>query len=225
MNMKHHRLLNCSDRFQKQDFLFLASIVAQRGDTQAFRKFVSEKEELLNIIDKEQVFLTLIESPSLLDISAEFYFYVLARHSLLRSGITSIPLAEFIGAVLVERVPLTQMGNGLKPNGSFIYTFDFLSMLDQVSGAMKFELLLTVGNEFLILTGMFPEFINARAERKGAPGIKYYQEFARSSYAQAGNHPKAKESGMSSVLETLSCNLTQARHSLNRIADSFVFLS
>jgi len=223
--MEKSKLFTCTARFQERDFLFLTSIVAERGDAVAFRRFVSDREALLDLLDDKRVLRALLESPEFLGVSPAFYFYVLVRHSLVESGLNDVDLAEFLGSVLLERIPAARMGAGLGPGVGFVHSFDFLTILDQVSGEMKFELLLTAGNEFLVLTGMFPEFIASRAERKGAPGIRYYEEFARASYQQAGCHPRARERGVSEVLEKLSSVLPQARRSLNRMADSLVFLS
>ena len=223
--MDKARLFTCSARFQERDFEFLASIVASRGDQDAFRRFVADPDELLGVLDDRRVLEEILESPSLLGVSPPFYFSVLVRHSLVSRGLENVELAEFLGAVLADRIPSSKLHAGLGPGAGFVHSFDLLTMLDQVSGEMRFELLITAGNEFLVLTGLFPEYIQQRARRKGAPGIDYYEEFARASYQQAGEHPRARESGVSGVLENLSRVLPEARLSLNRIADSLVFLS
>lgn len=223
--MEKGKLFTCTARFHERDFEFLSSVVASRGDQDAFRRFVADPEELLAVLDDRRVLTAMLESPSLLGVSPAFYFYVLVRHSLRNRGLESVELAEFLGAVLADRIPASRMSAGLGPRAGFVHSIDFLAMLDQVSGEMRFELLVTAGNEFLVLSGLFPEYVLERSRRRGAPDLAYYENFARSSYRQAGQHPRAFESGVSSVLGSLSEVLPEARRSLNTLADSLAFLS
>ncbi len=205
--------------------MFLASAVAEKADESAFRAFVSDRDELLSMMDDERVFRALLESPNLLNVTASFYFYVLVRHSLKRSSLDDFALAEYLGAILAERVPVGP-AHALKgiPAG-FVHTVDFLGILDHASGNTRYELLVAAGNQFLVLTGIFPDYIRQRSERHGAPGIAYYESFARSSFCQARDYPIAKRCGMSDVLTTLTQVLPEARRSLNHVADSLLFLA
>lgn len=218
-------LFTCTGRFEERDFLFLTSVVAERADEAAFRKFISDREELLMMVDDERVLRALLESPTLLNVSPSFYFYVLVRHSLKRSGLDDVALAEYLGSVLTERVPVdpAQTLKGI-PAG-FVHTVDFLGVLDTAGGSSRYELLVAAGNQFLVLTGIFPDYIRHRSERHGAPGIDYYESFARASFQEARGLPMAQRNGMSEVLDTLSKVLPEARRSLNRMADSLLFLA
>jgi hypothetical protein len=158
-------------------------------------------------------------------VSPWFYFYVLVRHSLLRSSLDDIALAEYLGSILAERVPVSP-SHVLKgiPAG-FVHVVDFLGILDQATGNTRYELLVAAGNQFLVLTGIFPDFIRQRSRRHGAPGIEYYESFARSSFQEAGQHPLALRQGTSGILDTLTKVLPEARRTLNRLADSLLFLA
>jgi hypothetical protein len=200
-------------------------VLANRGDAAAFRQFVSERETLHAILDDPRVLRSLLESPTLLNVSPWCYFYVLTRHSLLRSGLDDITLAEYLGSVLAERVPL---GAGDTLGGipaGLASSVDFLAVIEQTTGRVRFEALVAGGNQFLILTGIFPEFIQRRAERHGAPGLQYYENVARASFCEAQEDPRAVRHGLKGVLGTLSEVLPEARRSLNRMADSLLFLA
>ena len=223
--MEDTKLFTCTERFQERDFLFLTSIVADRGDEDAFRRFIADPEELHHMLDDPRVNSALIESPALLDVSPWFYFYVLVRHSLRRSGLEDIMLAEYVGVVLAERVDLAGDGAlGGVPAG-MIHSVDLLAVLGQASGDSRFETLVAGGNQFLVLTGMFPEFIVRRSERRGAPGLQFYENVARASFHEAQAHPLAVRGGIKGVLGTLTEVLPEARRSLNRMADSLIFLA
>lgn len=223
--MEDTKLFTCTGRFQERDFMFLASVVADRGDAGAFRRFISDDEELHRMLDDERVMKALIESPALLDVSPWFYFYVLVRHSLRRNGLEDLALAEYVGVVLAERVSLAGDAKlGGVPAG-MIRSVDFLEVLDKAPGKTRFEMLVAGGNQFLVLTGIFPEFIERRSERRGTPGLEFYENVARASYSEAQEHPLAVRGGIKGVLGTLTEVLPQARRSLNHMADSLIFLA
>ena len=205
--------------------MFLATVIVGSEDDQAFHRFIADREELLLVLDDERVLRALISSPVLLNVSPWFYFFVLVRHSLLRSSLDDVALADYLGWVLADRVPVGPF-DALKgiPSG-FVHTVDFLAILDQATGDTRYELLVAAGNQFLVLTGIFPDYIRQRAERHGAPGISFYESFARASFQQASDCPIARRAGTSSVLDTLTQVLPQARRSLNQMADSLLFLA
>ena len=167
----------------------------------------------------------MLESPTLLNVSPWCYFYVLTRQSLLRSGLDDVTLAEYLGSMLAERVPLAAGDSLGGISGGLARSVDFLAVLDQTSGSMRFEALVAGGNQFLILTGIFPEFIMRRSARHGAPGLQFYENVARASFCEAQDHPRAVRQGLKGVLGTLSEVLPEARRSLNRMADSLLFLA
>lgn len=205
--------------------MYLASVVADQGCADAFRRFVSDREALHMILDDPRILQSLLESPSLLNVSPWCYFYVLTRQSLLRSGLDDVALAEYLGSVLAERVPMGAGDTLGGIPGGLARSVDFLAVLDQTSGNMRFEALVAGGNQFLLLTGIFPEFIQRRSERHGAPGLQFYENVARASFSEAQEHPRAVRQGLKGVLGTLSEVLPEARRSLNRVADSLLFLA
>ena len=223
--MEAPNLFTCTGRFEERDFVFLASVVAGNSEDSAFRRFVADREELLGIMDDERVVRAILEAPTLLNVSPSFYFYVLVRHSLKRSSLDDFALAEYLGSVLAERVAVSPSDALRGIPADFVHTVDFLGILDQASGNTRYELLVAAGNQFLILTGMFPDYILQRSERHGAPGIAYYESFARSSFHQASDCAIARSCGMSEVLDTLTQVLPEARRSLNHVADSLLFLA
>jgi hypothetical protein len=218
-------LFSCVDRFEERDFRFLTSVIADRADADGFRRFVSDRDDLLAMLDERRVLDALLESPALLNVSPSFYFYVLIRHSLIRSGLEDTALAEYLGTILAERVPIGP-SHALKgiPNG-FVHTVDFLGVLNRATGDTRYELLVAAGNQFLVLTGIFPGYIRQRCERHGGPGIEYYESFARASFHQAREHPQARRLGTREVFDTLSRVLPEARRTLNHVADSLLFLA
>lgn len=223
--MDDRKPFTCTACFEERDFVFLTNLFAPDSKEAAFRRYVADREELLAMLDDERVLQAVLESPTLLNVSAAFYFYVLVRHSLKRSSLDDVALADYLGAVLAERVPFSPTDALRGIPAGFVHTVDFLGMLDQATGTARYELLVAAGNQFLVLTGIFPDYIRRRSERHGAPGISFYESFARSSFLQASDCALARKRGMRDVFDTLTQVFPQARRSLNYVADSLVFLA
>ena len=91
------------------------------------------------------------------DISVSLYFYVLVRHSLKEAGIDDVEVADYVAATLAEYAkgnPFARVGR--EPPVDFTYSVDFMSALDQASDYDRFLLHVHCGNQFLVLTGLFP---------------------------------------------------------------------
>ena len=132
-------------------------------------------------------------------------------------------LAEYLGVVLAERMGMKGGRAGMM--AQVVHSVDFLQMLEKATGVRRFELLVAGGNQFLILTGVFREFVEHRSVRRGAPGVRFYENVARASFSEAQEHPLAVRGGIKGVLGTLTEVLPEARRSLNRMADSLLFLA
>ncbi len=92
---------------------------------------------------------------------------------------------------------------------------------------MKFHLQVAAGNQFLVLTGLFPTFIskrNERNERCGAPDLEFYESFARRAFQGVADRPHARGNGPRQLMGDLAEVMPDARRSLNRVAEEFVFL-
>ena len=83
---------------------------------------------------------------------------------------------------------------------------------------------MAAGNQFLVLAGMYAGFLERRAERRGAPGVEFYEAFARHAFRGAADNRQAPADAPRELLGELSEVLPDARRSLNRVAEEFVFL-
>jgi hypothetical protein len=66
---------------------------------------------------------------------------------------------------------------------------------------------------------VFPERIRARAERRGAPDLRYYEELGRSSYRAASDHRLARKYQLSDIFNTLAERFAATRVALNDLGD------
>jgi hypothetical protein len=77
----------------------------------------------------------------------------------------------------------------------------------------------SIGNHSLFLSGVFPERIRFRAEKRGFPDLKYYETLGRSQYKAASDHRLAQRYELSNILHILSERFETTRLALNDISD------
>ncbi|MEM1083205.1 MAG: hypothetical protein AAGI48_03715 [Verrucomicrobiota bacterium] len=212
------------DRFTRSDFAFLAELLSPGRADRHLWTLWEDPEAMREMLDLKEVFRGVIDSPNAVCVSPEFYFYVLVRHSFLDAGIEDVGIADFVSGVLAERVG-ADPDDVLKgvPAG-LTRAADFVSILESAHGRLRFHLQVAAGNQFLVLTGLFPAFLQRRCERRGAPGLEFYENFARQAYREAADNPNVPRHAPRQLFGELSEVLPHARRTLNRVAEELVFL-
>ena len=215
---------SCRDRFTGADFEFLTMVLEPGERRGHLAKLWDDPDALREILDLKEVLRALIDSPSALRVSPGFYFYVLVRHAFLHAGLTDAGLADYVAGVLSKRVgvspddPLQDVARG------FTHAADFLAIISSAHGRMKFHLQVAAGNQFMVLTGLYPGLLQRRNEHRGAPDLEFYESFASQSFRGAADNPLCPEHAPRQLFGSLAEALPVARRSLNRVAEEFVFL-
>ena len=158
---------------------------------------------------------------------APLVFYILVRHALLEDGVTNRIVADYLAALLLE------FGRGSRAHRAtddghaptYDYLVDIVEALGSAQGREAFLLRAHLGNFALWLSGVFPDHIAARVERRGAPGIRYYEEMGATGYRLAAGTIDAETWGLVRLYETFADNFPVLRIALNRIADRYLFPS
>ncbi len=211
----------CLDRFTSADFDFLAEVFLGKRDDRAFRQLLTDEEVLSDLLESGRVYRALLELPAPLSVSADLYFDVLVRRALREAGIEDRRLAECVAATLAAQAYETRR---CSVDEEMDYHIDVLQALDRATPYDRFFLHIQAANRFLFLTGLFPEFIRKRRDRRGAPGVRYYESVARDAYTQAGRHPLAGEFSLADLYLDLAEVLGETRTALNGLADRVLFL-
>lgn len=212
------------DRFTGADFNFLNQVLAGGEKRVCMAKLWEDPDALREMLDLKEVLRGLLDSPSALQVSADFYFYVLVRHAFMQADIRNPDIADYVAGVLAKRIgvhaddPLQDISRG------YTHASDFLAVISSAQGKMKFHLQVAAGNQFMVLTGLFPGFISKRNERCGAPDLAFYESFARRAFQGAATCPHACGKVPRKLLGELAESFPVARQSLNRVAEEFVFL-
>ncbi len=217
----------CRSRLQPRDFEFISATLAGCQEERGFlTSLFDEPNALLAILENDRLFRAVLELAAPLAISPELYFFVLVRRSLKDAGIHDLDLADYVAATLSEQAggTISRSGGGRMPDADFTYHVDIVERMAGASSSERFFLEVQCGNRFLVLTGLFPRFLERRAERRGAPGLDYYEGVARQSFRVAGRHPLAAEFAVREVYERLADCFHETRRALNRMAESRLFL-
>ncbi|MES2476837.1 MAG: hypothetical protein V4640_13725 [Verrucomicrobiota bacterium] len=222
--MLYHCAAPFRNRFTTADLEFIASVIAPDEQRMHLEKLWSDPIALREMLDHKEVFRAVLNSPATLRISARFYFHVLVRHAFLQAGLADAALADHVSGVMAKRLCPSADDPLENISGGFTRASDFISIIDQAHGRMRFHLQVAAGNQFLMLTGLYPEFLNHRSETTGGPSLEYYENFARQAYRGAADNREGAGPQTRKIFGTLAEVLPTARLSLNRMAEELVFL-
>lgn len=216
----------CRSSLSASDWDFIArSLTGDAANDSALRNLMCDDPESLNLIlDRGELLRAVLELPGALSISPELYFYVLLRHGMKDAGINDREVTDYVAGVMADVARGNPFALRGEPPVDFTYHVDFLRVLEDAAPRDRFHLQVHCGNQFLILTGLFPDFLNRRHARRGAPPLDYYEGVARSAFRDAGDHPLAEEFGIGEVYRQLSDGFGAARRILNRVTAEYLFL-
>jgi hypothetical protein len=212
---------NCRVQFAAEDVEFIVSVLGTKtGDADCLVKLLTDEESRDQILDDPALLHALLERRGCLRVSTHFYFYVLVRHVFRRSDIKDRAVADYVAEVLAEFARAEQMRCVVpgQPN-PLDYFFEMLAALQTADDRTSFQIRVHIGNHSLFLSGVFPERVRFRAERRGFPDLKYYEALGRAQYRAASDHRLAQRYDLTHVLGTLSERFDDTRRALNEVSD------
>ncbi len=222
--MLEHWMPPLRNRFTGEDFEFVASVLAPDEQKTHLEKLWTDPDAIREMLDLKEIFRGLLGSPAALGVSPRFYFYVLVRHAFLQAELRDAELADYVAGILTKRIcpspddPLQDIARG------FTHASDFIAIISNAKGRMRFHLQVAAGDQFLVLAGLYPGFLKGRSEKRGAPDIDFYETFAQRAYRGAADHRQVASSASRQLLGALSEAMPTARLSLNRMVEELVFL-
>ena len=99
-----------------------------------------------------------------------------------------------------------------------------LAALRNADDRTSFYIRTHIGNHSLFLSGIFPQRIRYRAERKGFPDLQYYESLGQSSFRIASDHRLAQRYDLAPIYSTLAERFQETRQALNDISERLVCL-
>lgn len=212
---------NCRVQFTAADIEFIvANLGRKTGDAECVTRLLSDADTRDAILDDESLFHALLENRGCLTISSHFYFYVLVRNVLRRAGIDDRVVADYVAEILaeysnIERTQCRVPGEAAPLN----YFFEMLMALQKADDRNSFELRAHIGSHALFITGVFPDRIRVRAEKRGFPDLRYFEGVGQASFRVASDHRLAARYDLAAVFGTLAERFTTARQALNDLSE------
>ena len=147
-------------------------------------------------------------------------YYVLVRQALLEGGVDDEPTSDYVASMLVS-FGRARRAYRISENddSEFHYLTDMIAELQSADGRQLFLLRMHMGDFALWMSGLFPDYLEARTRRRAAPPISYFEELGASGYRSASETSEAGELGMDMVLRGVANQFGAVRTALNRISD------
>src|ERR1043165_8450484 len=94
---------NCRIQFTAADVDFIARTLGKnKGSAECVLRLLGDPETGDLILDDEALFHALLEHRGCLAVSSHFYFYILVRNVLRRTGINDRIVADYVAEILAE---------------------------------------------------------------------------------------------------------------------------
>jgi len=214
---------NCRAQFAAEDIDFILSVLGGKISTaECLVKLLADEDSRDLILDDEALLHALLERRGCLRVSSRFYFYILVRQVLRRSGIGDRAVADYVAEVLAEFSRAERASCRVPGQAAPLdYFFDMLAALQTADERTRFFIRVHIGNHSLFLSGVFPGWIRYRGEARGCPGVRYYEGLGRTHYRAASDHRLARRYDMAEIFDTLAERFETTRLALNDIADRF----
>lgn len=212
---------NCRVQFAAEDIDFILSVLGQRiGTAECLVKLLADEESRDVILDDDALFHALLERRGCLRVSNRFYFYILVRHVFRHSDLQDRAVADYVAEVLSE-FSRSERARCVVPGQDkpLDYFFEMLAALKTADDRTSFLIRVHIGNHSLFLSGVFPDRIRFRAEARGFPDLRYYENVGRTQFRMASDHRLAQRYEVAQIFDTLAERFQTTRLALNDIAE------
>lgn len=217
---------NCRLQFTAADVEFILSVFSADPDkTKSLTRLLTEPDSMDIILDDEMLFRALLERRGCLKVSTHFYFYVLVRHVLRRTGIEDRAVSDYVAELLAE---FSRAERARRPIASdphpMDYLVDMLAALHKADDQSRFLIRAHIGNHSLFLSGVFPDHLRFRAQVRAAPELEYFEELGSANYRVASEHQLAKRYELGPIFHVLAEAFHATRLALNDLSDRLITL-
>jgi hypothetical protein len=219
-------LANMRGRLTAGDLQLVLLLLAKGSATRRRQLTVRlEREGPDVLLDSPELAERLQAVRTLLAPSEVLYFYVMVRHRLLAAGVEDREVADYVAALLLEfgrrdRAVRVDWND----DHAHRYLVDILADLDATQGERRFRVMVHLGNYSLWLTGLFPQYIEARRLRRGGPDLSYYDALGRRGFAMARDHVLADAYHLDGILDTAAERYPTLREALNELSERVLFV-
>jgi hypothetical protein len=215
---------NIRSSFDRSDAAFLIWLLTRGSESSRVREEARLHELGLDaILDDPRTLNALLAGPQFSTARPELIFYVLIRHALLEDGINDRGMADYMAALILTFGREGRAYHIAEENTEYRYLVDIAAAGDASHGQRAFMLRAHLGEFALWLSGLFPDHIAAREQRRAAPPISYYEEMGSAGYRLAARFNEAEQHGIAELYRSCADFFPALRIALNRVADRHLF--
>lgn len=151
-------------------------------------------------------------------------FYVMVRQALLEGGIDDRGLADYVSSLVFDFGRSRRAYRiSEQAEEEFQYLVDVVTSLSGAGERKAFLLRAHLGNYSLWISGLFPDYLEARVRRKGAPPIQYYEQMGAVGFRMASESRQAEALGIEGIFRAVSSHFSGVREALNRVSDRYMW--
>jgi hypothetical protein len=176
------------------------------------------------LLDDPRLLAALCETRQASCASFPLVSYVMVRHALRGAGEEDRVLADYVASLLLH-FGLRDRAHRIADTDDEIYTT--LAELLGAGGGLDtrrgFLAHAHLGNYALWMSGVFPDYVEARRRRRGAPDLDYFEAMGRQGFQRAAAHELAAAQGLAPVYLAAGERFRTLRIALNRVSDAFLF--
>ncbi len=174
------------------------------------------------LLDDPRTRNALLTNPSV-TVSPELTAYVLVRHALLEGRIESRSVADYVASVVVRFGEKRRAYRASRDGEEIHYLVDIVMRSVEGDGRQRLLFHAHLGNFSLWLAGLFPQHIEAREWRRGAPPLEYYERMGAGGFLRAADARETKDLGLTPVFRFMARRFRGVRIALNRISDRLLW--
>jgi hypothetical protein len=215
---------NIRGSLDRSDAAFLVWLLTRGSESARLREEARLQEQGIDsILDDPRTLNALLAGPQFSTARPELVFYVLIRHALLEDGINDRGMADYLAALVLTFGREGRAWHIAQDSTEYRYLVDIVAAGDQSRGQRAFLLRAHLGEFALWLSGLFPDHITAREQRRAAPPLSYYEELGSAGYRLAARYSEAEQHGIAELYRNCADFFPALRVALNRVADRHMF--
>jgi hypothetical protein len=210
--------------FDRGDAGFLIWLITRGSESARSREEARLQEAGLDaILDDPRTLNALLAGREFSTARPELVFYVLVRHALLEDGVIDRGIADYLAALVLTFGRGGRAYHIAEDTTEYRYLVDIMAAGDKSTGQRAFMLRAHLGEFALWLSGIFPDHITAREQRRAAPPISYYEELGSVGYRLAARFDEAEQHGIAELYRNCADFFPVLRAALNKVADRHMF--
>jgi hypothetical protein len=217
-------LPNIRATFDRADAHYIIWLLTRGSDPGREREEARLREDGFDaVLDDPRTLNALMSGKQFSTARPELVFYMLIRHALLEDGITDRGVADYLTALVLAFGRGGRAYRVADDDKEYRYLTDLVAAGEQSTGQRAFLLHAHLGEFALWLSGLFPDHITARVQRRAAPPISYYEALGSNGYRLAARYEDAEQHGMAELYRNCADFFPALRVALNRVSDRHLF--